>query len=101
MPKVPVGIPPPIALPIVIKSGFNPRSAVIPPGPTEIVWVSSIIKIVPCFFASSCTASKYPACGKTIPTLVIAGSIKIAATSPLANAFSMPAISLNSTTRVV
>ena len=37
IPNVPVGIPPAIALPIVKKSGFNPRSAVIPPGPTEIV----------------------------------------------------------------
>ena len=58
IPNVPVGIPPPIALPIVKKSGFRLRSAVIPPGPTEIVWVSSIIKMVPYFFARSCTASK-------------------------------------------
>ena len=36
-----------------------------------------------------------------MPTLVIAGSIKIAATSPCAKAASMPAKSLNSTTRVV
>ena len=37
MPKAPVGNPPPIALPIVKKSGSRPSSAVIPPGPTEIV----------------------------------------------------------------
>ena len=60
MPNVPVGIPPPIAFPIVNISGFNPKSAVIPPGPTEIVWVSSIIQIAPYFFESSPTAAKYP-----------------------------------------
>ena len=37
IPNAPVGNPPPIALPMVRKSGFNPSCAVIPPGPTEIV----------------------------------------------------------------
>ena len=37
MPKAPVGNPPPIALPIVKKSGESDNCAVIPPGPTEIV----------------------------------------------------------------
>ncbi|CAB4337851.1 unannotated protein [freshwater metagenome] len=36
-----------------------------------------------------------------MPTFVIAGSIKIAATSPFLSAASIPARSLNSTTRVV
>ena len=58
IPYVPVGIPPAMALPIVKKSGFKPRSAVIPPGPTDIVWVSSMIKRDPYFLANSCTASK-------------------------------------------
>ena len=44
MPNVPVGIPAASALPMVRKSGFKPRSLVIPPGPTEMVWVSSMIK---------------------------------------------------------
>ena len=101
MPNVPVGIPPPIALPIVKISGFKLCSAVIPPAPTEIVWVSSIIQTAPYFFASSPTLSKYPSSGNTIPTFVIAGSIKIAATSPCFNAASIAAKLLNSTTRVV
>ena len=37
IPKAPVGKPPPIALPIVRKSGLSPNSPVIPPEPTEIV----------------------------------------------------------------
>ena len=37
IPNVPVGMPPAIALPIVNISGFKPSSAVMPPGPTEIV----------------------------------------------------------------
>ena len=53
IPKVPTGIPPAIALPIVKKSGFRPRSCVIPPGPTEMVWVSSMINSAPYFFAKS------------------------------------------------
>ena len=101
IPNVPVGIPPAIAFPIVKISGFNPCNAVIPPAPTEIVWVSSIIQIAPYFFASSPTAFKYPSSGRTIPIFVIAGSIKIAATSPFARAASIAAKSLNSTTRVV
>ena len=53
IPNVPTGLPPAIALPIVKKSGFRPRSNVIPPGPTEIVWVSSMINSAPYFFARS------------------------------------------------
>ena len=101
IPNVPVGIPPAIALPIVKISGFNPCNAVIPPGPTEIVCVSSMIQTAPYFLARSPTAFKYPSSGSTIPIFVIAGSIRIAATSPLASAASIPAKSLNSTTRVV
>ncbi len=101
MPNAPVGKPPPMALPMVRKSGHRPNWAVIPPGPTEIVWVSSIISKASYFLASFSTSFKYPSAGKTMPTLVIAGSIKIAATSLLASAFFIPAKSLNATTRVV
>ena len=58
MPNVPIGIPPAMALPIVNTSGFKPYKAVMPPGPTEIVCVSSIIQIAPYFIASAPTASK-------------------------------------------
>ena len=101
IPKVPVGIPPASALPIVKKSGFKPSAPVIPPGPTEIVWVSSIIRKALYFLANSCTPTKYPSSGNTIPIFVIAGSIKMAATSPCASAFSIATKSLNSTTLVV
>ena len=37
IPKAPVGNPPPIAFPIVKKSGASDNCAVIPPGPTEMV----------------------------------------------------------------
>ena len=101
IPNAPVGKPPPIALPIVRKSGCNPSCAVIPPGPTEIVCVSSIINFAPNSLASFSTAFKYPSTGSTIPTLVIAGSIKIAATSFCCNAFFIASKSLKGTTRVV
>ena len=58
IPNAPVGNPPPIAFPIVKKSGSRPSSAVIPPGPTEIVCVSSTINIAPNSLANFSTPFK-------------------------------------------
>ena len=58
IPKVPVGNPPAIALPIVKISGLSPSAAVMPPAETEMVCVSSIIQTTSYFLASSPTATR-------------------------------------------
>ena len=51
------GIPAPSVLPIVTMSGRRPQARVQPPGPAQIVWVSSITSSVPYFEQSSLTPS--------------------------------------------
>ena len=46
-PYAPDGMPPPIALPITTMSGASPPRAVQPPGPAEIVCVSSMMSTAP------------------------------------------------------
>ena len=46
-PYAPIGMPPPIALPIVTMSGSSDHACVQPPGPAENVCVSSLISSVP------------------------------------------------------
>ncbi len=41
------GTPPAIGLPRVMKSGSSFQARVQPPGPVEMVWVSSMISSVP------------------------------------------------------
>ena len=43
-PYAPIGMPPPMALPMVTTSGSRPQAAVAPPGPAENVCVSSLIR---------------------------------------------------------
>ena len=40
-------MPPPIGLPITTKSGSRPHAAVAPPGPAQMVWVSSLTSSTP------------------------------------------------------
>ena len=56
-PYAPLAMPAPSVLPIVTKSGCRPQALVQPPGPALMVWVSSMIRSVPCFVQSSRTAS--------------------------------------------
>jgi len=86
---------------MVMKSGSSPYLPVYPPGPAQIVWVSSITRYVPCFPVSSRSASWNPASGRTIPMFVSAGSVSTAATSPWASSRSSPSTSFHSVTLVV
>lgn len=65
------------------------------------MWVSSLISKVPVFVAYSRTNYRNPGSGRTIPMFVMAGSIKIAATSLYDSYLFRPSKSLNSTTLVV
>ena len=56
-PYVPTGMPPPIVLPMTSMSGSRPQARVAPPGPAQIVWVSSMIRIVPVSRVSPRSAS--------------------------------------------
>ena len=47
MPYAAIGTPPAIGLPMVNRSGSSPQATVAPPGPTQIVWVSSMQSSVP------------------------------------------------------
>ena len=58
MPYAPIGMPPPIALPIVTMSGFNPQARVAPPTPAEKVCVSSFTSNTPYRSVSSRTPSR-------------------------------------------
>ena len=57
MPYAAAGMPPPMVLPITKKSGSRLHAAVAPPGPTQIVWVSSITSKVPYWRVSRRSAS--------------------------------------------
>ena len=56
-PYVATGMPPPIVLPMTNMSGSSPSARVMPPGPAQIVWVSSMMRIVPVRRVISRTAS--------------------------------------------
>ena len=58
MPYAAIGTPPPMVLPTVTKSGSRPHAAVAPPGPTQMVWVSSITSSVPAARVRRRTASR-------------------------------------------
>ena len=96
-----MGMPPAIALPMVTASGRRPRARVQPPTPALIVCVSSLTSSVPVSSQSSRTFSRKPACGGTMPMLVIHGSMSTQATSRGASAAPSASTSLNSTTLVV
>ena len=81
-------MPPPMLLPITKMSGSSPHAAVAPPGPAEKVCVSSIISSAPYRVASSRSPARKPGSGSTMPMLVSAGSVRIAATSPCASSLS-------------
>jgi hypothetical protein len=61
-----------------------------------MVCVSSMISSAPYFMRQLAEAIVKPGSGRTMQELVITGSVRIAATSPLASAASTPARSLNS-----
>ena len=88
-------------LPATKMSGSNPHAVVAPPQPAEKVWVSSIISSAPYFVANSRRPAMKPGSGSTMPILVSAGSVRIAATSPCCNAASTEARSFHTAARVV
>jgi len=90
-----------MGFPRVTKSGSRPQARVQPPGPAEMVWVSSMTSSVPCLRVSARSAAWKPGSGRTMPMLVMAGSASTQATSPVASSLSRASRSLNSTTRVV
>ena len=100
-PYAAAGTPPPIGLPITSRSGSRPYAAVYPPGPAQIVWVSSISSNVPVSRVSRRSSSWNPGSGSTMPMLVSAGSASTQATSPPASAAASASTSLNGTTTVV
>ena len=93
--------PPASGLPSVTMSGSRPNARVAPPGPAQIVCVSSITSSAPCSRVAARIASWKPSRGKTRPELVSAGSHNTQATSPGASAARSASMSLNGTTRVV
>ena len=83
------------------RSGCKSQALVQPPGPSEMVWVSSMSSSVPAARHARSTAARNPGSGSTMPMLVIAGSMMRTATSPCASPASTDAMSLNSAARVV
>ena len=88
-------------LPMTKMSGWSPQARVAPPAPAENVCVSSIISSAPYLVASSRRPSMKPGSGSTMPMLVRAGSVRIAATSPWDSASSTAARSFQVTALVV
>ena len=75
-PKTPQGMPPSIALPSTKTSGSRPSAREYPPGPDEIVCVSSMTSKVPVFRVKSRSAAWNPSEGRIMPKLVITGSAR-------------------------
>ena len=75
-----MGMPPPMALPIVTTSGDSPHAAVQPPGPALMVCVSSMMSSVPVPSHAARRPSWKPGSGRTMPMLVSAGSASTHAT---------------------